>query len=54
MKYLDEYRDGNIARRIVSRARSARYTAVGANGDLRRTDTHANALRHRRDVACRY
>ena len=45
MKYLDEYRDGRIARSLGA---GTVLLVLGAYGDLRRTDPHDHALRHRR------
>ena len=38
MKYLDEYRDGGVAAKIVAGDAPGSDTALGADGGLRRTD----------------
>ena len=47
MKYLDEYRDGDVAKRPRGRHRRHRHAAVGPHGGLRRADAFDRPLRHR-------
>ena len=51
MKYLDEYRNGEIAQGIVAELtrRATRPWVL-----MRGADPHAEALRHRRDAARQY
>ena len=47
MKYLDEYRDADVAAALARAHRRDGDAALGAHGGLRRPDAHDRALRHR-------
>ena len=51
MKYLDEYRDAEAARKLADGHRPDRDPAVDAHGSLRRADAHHREVRHRRTAA---
>ncbi len=53
MKFLDEYRDGEAARKLADGDRPDRDPAVDDHGGLRRADAHDRQVRHRPRLAAR-